>query len=85
MAIQTQIADGATLSAPIPFPLPLRRCAQFRSVALQPIPRPGELIQALGNALAAVDLARRHSPSALGNVLDVMTEQARATYARVKP
>ena len=60
------------------------RCAQFRAKVLQPIPRPDELIQALGNALAAVDLARRHSPSALGNVLEVMTEQARATYARVR-
>ena len=94
MTTQTRIADGATLSAPISFPtrrrnLPPRPDDQEMDLAADLCREAAEtprdaIIQALGNALEVVDLARRAVHPTFRAALDGASADARATYDRVQ-
>ena len=55
-----------------------------RSDATAPIPETAALLEALGTALNAVDVAKSGCAPSLRETLDSLTERARATYARVQ-
>ena len=79
MATESLDQTGAASSAPIPSPsrriIPMRPRDKSHLV----------LVTALRDALEAVEFAKQRSHPALGHALDILTDGARETYARVRP